>query len=191
MEGNIKKTVIINLFASPGSGKSTMAAGIFCGLKIKGIDCEIASEFAKDLVWEERFKALSNQLYVSGKQSHRISRLEGKVDVIITDSPILLSAYYNRINKTFNPELFDKLMLEDFNKHDNINYFINLKKHNYNTNGRLQTSDESEFISLELKKILDDFNIKYIEIEKSEESIKTIVDYISTIVEKHNNKGEI
>lgn len=46
----MKNTIIVNLFAGPGAGKSTGAAYIFSKLKLAGIDCEYVSEFAKDKV---------------------------------------------------------------------------------------------------------------------------------------------
>lgn len=35
-----KKTLVVNLFAGPGAGKSTGAAYIFSKLKMLGYDCE-------------------------------------------------------------------------------------------------------------------------------------------------------
>ena len=49
--------IVINLFAGPGVGKSTTAARVFAELKLKGVNCEMALEFAKDKVWEESFTA--------------------------------------------------------------------------------------------------------------------------------------
>jgi len=174
----MKKTLFVNLFASPGSGKSTTAAAVFSKLKLKGYDCELITEFAKDLVWEERFKTLSNQLYVSGKQGKKVSTLNGKVDIAITDSPILLSAYYNSVNKRYNIENFNNLMLEEFNKYNNLNFFIRFNKSDYNPNGRMQTSEESFRISYEIKAMMDKFELKYNYVDKNEESIDYIVDYI-------------
>ena len=87
--------IIVNLFGAPGSGKSTGAAYIFSQLKMLGVDAELVTEFAKDKVWENNTEVLNNQTYVFGKQHFRISRCADKVDVIVTDSPLLLSAIYN------------------------------------------------------------------------------------------------
>lgn len=58
--------LVVNLFGSPGTGKSTLSAYIFSQLKLANINCELVSEFAKDMVWENNMTALENQLYISG-----------------------------------------------------------------------------------------------------------------------------
>ena len=83
----MKNTLVVNLFGGPGCGKSTLMAGIFHQLKIQGYDCEMVTEFAKDIVWEERTELLKEQIYVFTNQNYRLFRVNGKVDIIITDSP--------------------------------------------------------------------------------------------------------
>lgn len=125
-----KNTIIVNLFAGPGAGKSTGAAYVFAKLKLAGIDCEYVSEFAKDKVWENNSEVFKNQFYITGKQSFKISRCFGKVDVIITDSPIALGAVYA------DTEGLKLASLQEFNKYEknNLNVFIERKK-KYNPNG--------------------------------------------------------
>ena len=134
-----KNTIIVNLFAGPGAGKSTGAAYVFAKLKLAGIDCEYVSEFAKDKVWENNSEVFKNQFYITGKQSFKISRCFGKVDVIITDSPIALGAVYA------DTEGLKLASLQEFNKYEknNLNVFIERKK-KYNPNGRNQTEEEAK-----------------------------------------------
>lgn len=146
-----KDTIVVNLFAGPGAGKSTMAANIFAELKWVGVTVEMALEYAKELVWEERFATLENQIYVFGKQLHRINRLVGKVDVIITDSPLLLSSIYKPDDIS---QSFDKLVLEEFNKFNNVNYFIERRKP-FNQKGRLQTEEQAKEKDKEIKEFLN------------------------------------
>lgn len=139
--------LVVNLFGAPGAGKSTGAAYIFSRLKLAGINAELVTEFAKDKVWEESKAVFENQAYIFGKQYFRISRVQGKVDVVITDSPILLSPFY-----TDDPVLgdeFDKLVTKVFNSYDSFNVFINRVKP-YNTAGRFQTEQESDELAKKL-----------------------------------------
>lgn len=154
--------IVINLFGGPGSGKSTTCAGLFAKLKLAGVNCEMALEYAKDKVWEESYKTLNNQIYVFGKQLHKLFRLKDKVDVIITDSPILLSIYYD---KTKNPYLKD-LVLDQFNSFRNLNYFV-VRDETYNPNGRIQTKQESENIDEALVYLLKENNIDYGTVNKN------------------------
>ena len=65
--------IVVNLFAGPGSGKSTTCAGVFSKLKLAGVNCEMALEYAKDKVWENSLDVLDDQIYVFGKQLHRLN----------------------------------------------------------------------------------------------------------------------
>jgi len=171
-----KNTLVVNLFAGPGTGKSTMMANIFAKLKWNGIDCEMCPEFAKDKVWEGSAHILDNQFYVSGKQYHRLKRLYGKVDVIITDSPLLLGLYYG--NKE--PKEFRDLLVYYFNTFNNLNIFLERIKV-YNTNGRLQTEDEARAIDKEIMKIVNTHCSDIAKIQAIESNVEKIVDLIKSM----------
>lgn len=167
------KTLHINLWAGPGTGKSTMAAGIFSALKWNKIDCELISEYAKEIVWEESFNKLNNQIYLFGKQYSRHYNLEGKVEVVITDSPIPMGCVYDSGNTKYLKEL----VISEFNKFDNLNFFLKRTKY-YNPNGRLQTYEEAVEKDVEIKQFMIDNEISYIDISSCEESVKDIVEVI-------------
>lgn len=170
--------LVVNLFASPSSGKSTLSAYIFSQLKLKGINCELVTEFVKDKVWEDNNEALKNQLYISGKQSYRLSRIADKVDIAIVDSPLLLGVFYN--NNPILGEDFNHLMVNLFNSYDNMNFYINRVK-KYNPIGRLQTEDESNKIATQILDMLDKYDIEYQKIdgnfEDAEKTLQQIINY--------------
>lgn len=168
-----KKTVVINLFAGPGSGKSTFCASIFAELKWKGVECEMALEYAKDRVWEGSNNVLENQLYVFGKQQHRMFRLNGKVDVIVTDSPLLNSIIYD----VKNDEHFRTVILNEHNKYENMNFFIKRAKP-YQSKGRLQTEDEAKSLDIDIRTMLSNYGVSFEEILGVPENSKVIVDKI-------------
>jgi len=143
--------LVVNLFGAPGVGKSTGAAYVFAQLKMAGINAELVTEFAKDKVWEESKEAFNNQAYIFGEQYFRISRLQGKVDVVVTDSPILLSCYYG--NDPVLGEEFDALVTKVFKSYKSMNVFIDRVKP-YSEVGRLHSEDESNKITKELIEFL-------------------------------------
>ena len=150
--------ILVNLFGAPGAGKSTGAAYIFAQLKMAGVNCELVTEFAKDKVWEENKAVFDNQAYIFGKQYFKISRCADKVDVIVTDSPLLLSLIYNE-NPTLGEE-FNMLVRRVHHSYKPLNFYLTREKP-YNPVGRHQTEKESDQKGLEIKQMLDDERINY------------------------------
>lgn len=169
------KMLVVNLFGSPGTGKSTLSAYIFSQLKLMGVNCELVFEFAKDLVWEENYKALENQLYVSGQQSYRLSRLKDKVDVVIVDNPLILGGFYNH-DENIDEDL-NRLLLKIFNSYNNMNFFLRRVK-KYNPIGRMQTEEESNQIAWKLLNLLIDSQLEYEIVEGNLEGGNYILDKI-------------
>lgn len=164
--------IVINLFAGPGVGKSTNAAKIFADLKMKGVNCEMALEFAKDKVWEESFRTMDDQIYIFGKQFHRIWRLKDKVDVIICDSPLPISIVYDKENS----EAFHQLIMEQFNKFPNLNFYLK-RSAVYQKEGRLQTEEEARKVDKIVENVLIDYKIPFVtlDIDNAASSIVDIV----------------
>lgn len=131
------ETLVVNLFAGPGAGKSSLRAGIFYELKRLSVECEEAYEFAKDLVWEGRDETFKNQLYIFGKQHHRVFRLLDKVEVAITDCPFILGPVYDNHTRP----TFEALAVEEHKKMNTFNAFLTRVK-KYNPNGRRLAHDE-------------------------------------------------
>lgn len=150
--------LLINLFGGPGAGKSTGAAYIFSQLKMAGVNAELVTEFAKDKVWEGNKEVFKNQAYIFGKQYFKISRCADKVDVIITDSPLLLSIVYND-----NPVLgdsFNETVKNVFSSFNSMNYILSREKE-YNPVGRNQTESEAKEVDVQVRAMLDQEKIPY------------------------------
>lgn len=151
------ETLVVNMFAGPGAGKSTTASSVFALLKLHGINCELITEFAKDLTWEHRNKTLENQNYIMAKQHHRMWRLKKQVDVMITDSPLIFFLIYgNNLPECVINSLFHYAN-DGFH---NINYFIQRVK-DYNPKGRNQTKEEALELDTKIINMLNDYSIEY------------------------------
>lgn len=178
-----KNTIIVNLFGGPGAGKSTAAAYIFAYLKMAKVNAELITEFAKDKTYEENSTAFENQAYIFGQQSYRISRCHGKVDVIITDAPLLFSVIYNPSPRF--TENFDKGVIDLFNSYNNRNYFL-VRANPYISEGRQQqTAEEADEVGEKIEKLLKEKGIEYKKMPGYEDSYKFIIDEILEEIKKN------
>lgn len=153
--------ILVNLFGGPGVGKSTGAAYVFSMLKMEGINAELIGEFAKDKVWEENWVALKNQAYIFGKQFYKIDRCANQVDVVVTDSPILLSLIYN--DRPALGAAFDQSVSEVFHSYDNLNYLLNRVKP-YNPKGRYQDEAGAKDLHSKIVDLLHNHKVNYNEV---------------------------
>lgn len=149
-------TKIINLYGSPGSGKSTIAAGLFYHMKMAGLNVELIQEYIKAKLFEETPYPFKDQLYVFAKQNKKQRELNGKVDYIITDAPLLMSLVYNQTE----PSLFNDLVIQYYNQYDNLNFLLK-RNHTYHMEGRHQTEQEADNVGEELEHLLKNYNIEY------------------------------
>jgi deoxyadenosine/deoxycytidine kinase len=165
--------IVVNFIGAPGAGKSTLAADVFAELKWLNINSELVTEYAKEMVWEENYKILGNQLFLLSQQQNRIERLKGKVDVVVTDSPIFHSLLYN---DCIYPS-FVNLVKEIHDSYDNLNFLVKRTK-KYHKVGRMQTENESDLLYDKLIEILKSYPIPLIKIDGSKDSIPFIIEKI-------------
>ena len=147
-------TLFVNLYGGPGSGKSTTAARVFSDLKSEGYNAELVTEYAKELVWGDSLGALEFQPYVTSKQAYRQYRLlKAGLEVVVTDSPLLLGAIYQGWGCDKSWEVFLVRLYRRFN---NLNIFIERdpRRHLYNPSGRLQTEMEAIEVDMRIKEFL-------------------------------------
>ena len=94
------------------------------------------------MVWDNRMDlldgSLEHQRIIFEEQTHRIQRLVGKVDVVVTDSPILFSVLYSN---EYSSE-FDMAVRTAFSNYNNFNLSIN-RGNDFDPAGRIQTEAES------------------------------------------------
>jgi AAA domain-containing protein len=94
------QTTLINLWGGPGSGKSTTAADVFARMKLAGKSIELVREYVKTWAWRGDKIGPFDDVYITAKQLRNESALYGKVEYIVTDSPLSLGQLYERL---YNP----------------------------------------------------------------------------------------
>lgn len=164
-------TLIVNFFGGPGVGKSTLASGTFFYLKQNRINCELVTEYAKTLTWENRQSTLQCQPYVFGKQLYSLEVLIDQVDVIVTDSPICLSLFYKADNY---PASFSQAVIDIFHRFKNVNYYIARQENEYDEVGRLSSVSLAKKIDEKILTFLDEFYIDYTTIPRDFNSAELV-----------------
>jgi adenylate kinase family enzyme len=178
--------ICINIFGGPGSGKSTAAAGVFYKMKLSNIKVELVTEFAKQLVWENRLKDMQTQQEAMfAEQNYRMHILRGKVDYLITDSPLLLSNIYSDMNhakkgfpKWTAQKDFKKFVISVFKTYENTN--ILLKRPDvFEEYGRIQNLEESIHIDNNIEMTLDEIGAQYTIVLADKDVVKNILSAVA------------
>lgn len=162
-----KNTIVINAFAGPGAGKTTSCLEIAEKLKKQGFVTEYVQEYAKELVYDNHLTMLDghyeHQFAILNEQMKRINRLYGKVDFIVTDSPILLNNTY--LNEDKNTEVYSAYS-DSVNKlyglYNNFNYFVERDTSVFEKEGRIHNLEQSIAIDNELKNMLHNNQIDFV-----------------------------
>lgn len=138
-------------------------ADLFYSLKGAGKSAEMCPEIIKQWAWERRYPNQYDQYYLMGQEIKQQSRLLGKVDFIISDSPVLQNSFYNfYLNKRDNllVPTFDYLRMIKEDGHEVLNCMLYRNKP-FEQKGRYQSEEESDKIAQALTDYLNSRNVPY------------------------------
>ena len=172
-------TLVINLIGGPCSGKSTVAAELFARLKKMGVHCELVSEYIKDRIYEENKTMPSNQIAIFGMEHYNISTKLGKVDVIVHDGSFLNNIIY----KVGENKEFDDLIISEYKKFTNLDFFIKRGNIEFEDYGRIHNLKQSKELDKIIKETYERYGLSYIEVEA-----RDAVDKMIPIILKKLNK---
>jgi hypothetical protein len=180
-------SIILNFFGGPCIGKSTQSAELFTLMKKSHMNVELTFEYPKIVAWEENFSSIRDQFFITANQHRNITRLYGKVDYIIVDSPIILGLIYkDRYDNepsypaSFYDETFDTFILNLFRKYNSLNILLKRDDSVYDKNGRFQDLEESKMLDNDIEQKLKDNNIPYVEFVVGANTSQDIFNYIKT-----------
>lgn len=174
---------VISLYGGPGTGKSTSAAYLFSKLKMDGNNAELVREYVKDWVWEGRKMSDYDQIYFLGKQIRRESMLYGKVDNIVTDSPVMLAAFYS---EKYSPapikDAVDLVVKNYYEQaandgHQHVHVFL-LRSKGYEQAGRYQDEQTARLFDTEIYNFLSEQKVRIFSCGTAQEDLNLLLDVI-------------
>ena len=123
-----------------------------------------------------------------GQQFYKISRLSNLVDVVITDSPLMLSILYNKCPKL--GKSFSSMVHEVARSYYSLDYLLNpINEGNYDNVGRIHSQDESMQISQRIVDMLDEHSIRYKTLSHDISGYDSVVDDVLDAMRKNNENN--
>lgn len=183
----MKTQKIICLYGGPGTGKSTVCAGLFYHLKLMGYECEMNREYIKEWVWESRKHKSGDQSYFFAKMARRERiYMDNNLDFIITDSPLILCHFYGMKFDKFEQMTNTSLsMLKNHHQYCiesgyKIDHFLLNRTKRYSPAGRYQDEDQAKEIDDELKTMLVDMKLKYQTVDADVNCVENIINTLES-----------
>ena len=162
---------VINIYGGPGAGKSTTAAQVFALLKHDGVNAELQREWCKAAVWDRYEAALEDQFYILAKHYRDLARFQrGGVDVVVSDSPLLMSLVYGKKEGIY----FRSYVIELYGRFVNHDVVLERQKV-YEPKGRIQSKSEAEQVDVEVERMLRDVRVQFVRTLGDTEAAERIV----------------
>lgn len=180
------KTTVVNLLGGSGLGKSTTGALLYGQMKSLGFHCELVREFVKEWAWAGKKVGLFGQSIIYGQQLERESMLYGKVDYIITDSPLLLCPVYQKFyqkHDTIKSVIFKDIAMAEESGVEHVNFLLRRKKA-FDPRGRFETERLAKKIDKEVELFLSENNVPFVDVDVDDaQRVNFIVGYLQALKE--------
>lgn len=176
-----KQTKVINMLGGSGIGKSTIAAGLYYHMKLAHKNVELVREYVKLLAWQGIKPGQYDQVNIFGEQCKLEHALYGKVEYVVTDSPIVLAPIYEHFYH--GDSMMEEAAIKFLNKSSKNNVeqlnIVLARGKDYDTEGRYQTLEEAMKVDKMVLDFLHKYEMDYIVIDGSEEErVQKILDLL-------------
>ena len=165
-----RDTFIISFVGASGAGKSTAALGTTFALKKMSKSVEYVDEFAKRLVYTDLLeKYIPNQSYIIAEQYKVIYDLLGKVDYVISDAGLEISALHSS-----NEKVIEALAWYLTGQMNQLTIFIerDTEKVKFEEEGRIEDEEESRLFGEKLESYLIEKGANYVKVKGSDAAIE-------------------
>lgn len=159
----MNSTTVVNLFGGSGIGKSTTAAHLYAEMKYAGFNVELVREYVKAWAWHGKQITPFDQTYILGKQSQYESSLYGKVDYIVTDSPLLLGPVYETFHTGSSLNVGSAFAFLDQAKKNGVEHrnFVLKRNEPFDTRGRYESLEQATQVDNLIEHFLNLHHVHY------------------------------
>lgn len=163
----------INFYGGPGVGKSTLAARVYAELSRAGVvSTELVQEFCKQWAFKGEKLDIFDQVYTFGAQLWSEHCLfKAGIDVIVTDSPVLLQCVYTAILDEQIAAHLIQIGLTFEQQHKSLNFLVQ-RSIPYRREGRFEEEPELQELDDRIAAAVDRFGFPYVVVNPDE--IETI-----------------
>jgi len=180
-----KKIRRICLYGGASSGKSITATNVRAQLGFRSYDIELVDEVIKDWTYIPRIPKDCDSFFLQAGQIQKEDiRLRTGVDLIVSDSPLLLQYFYALYHKVPLQDAMLSAALEFEQLYPSLNIFINREDKFYNEVGRYEKLWEAKHIDNLIKGVLVQNKTSFTSFSCLDQS--GIVEYIISKVDESN-----
>lgn len=172
----------ISMFGAPGAGKTVLTHELFVHFKKVGRNCEIVNELAREWAYLDRPIQSMDQVFLFSTQMNREDTLlsRGKVDFIISDSPVLLNSYYGVKKDHELMQSYAEMIRVFESKFPSINFFCpNNSSYQFHSEGRYHSRAEADQISRDMLEFMDRMGVEY-HILPNEKRLEAVVELLGS-----------
>ncbi len=148
------KTLVVNLYGAPCSGKSVKMLQLGALGKLRGAFCEICAEVAKEYVVQGIPITGEVQRALTREQTRRMLCFVGNVEVVVTDAPPLIGAFYAGYHRMEGAAemvaLFEGYLREIAQRAGRVVNVYLWRDHPYEPRGRVESEGEDAEIARQM-----------------------------------------
>lgn len=167
-------TIHINIWSPPGVGRGALAHNLQAIFDENGYSSHLVQDYAHELLLQRKLSWLDagtsqikehEQFLITSEQYRRQSELDGKVQFLITEAPLMQQAL-------FAPDTYAFQLMEIVNNLSigwvNLDFYITgpLKNH-YKPNSRIQSHEDAADMDEQIRATLGSYRPEFITAEMS------------------------
>lgn len=192
MQNKSFNTLHVNFWGNPGVGKSGLAGELYGRLSGKGYLAELVKEYAKELQYRGELvrkdrrtgeDVETEQMIISTEQFRREAEYEDRVQVIVTDSPVLQGVVFAPAHYRAELTSILRQLTAGWRSLDIL--LVRDVRLDYQSRGRIQNPEESIALRPEIESVLRTERPDFVTLH-ADEALERVFDVVTDHLERRS-----